>query len=153
MRTIENIFEIKANMEVMDKYLKSKGHPEYNFAIDLLKSSNSFLVLKEKDIFKFYPSKFTGYESNSMNNHLGLTDKVGKNSNSAISEIIGYSPAENPALDEEYKRYCERIGFVPNDKDCLGEKRKYWQLDFSGDSLDRDFEFEDNVMEHNEVVE
>lgn len=134
MRTIKNIFEIKANMEVMDKYLKSKGNPEYDFAVDLIKNSSSFLALKQNDILKFYPSKFAGYESNSMNNHLGITDKVGVDSNPAISGIVGYEPAENPALDEEYKRYCERLGFVPNDGDILGEERKYWQLDFSSNA-------------------
>ena len=39
MRTITNINELKANMQLLDKYLNGKTDPEYSFALNLIKGN------------------------------------------------------------------------------------------------------------------
>ena len=128
MKTIGNINELKANLQRIDAYLVSRKDPEYSFAINLVKKGTCFVVLKVNDSYKFYPSRFVGYTSNSMDAHLGNESRDGRETNPAISEILGSKPVPNAEFDKYYKEYCETLGFTANDRGTFGVERKYWNV-------------------------
>ena len=128
MKTIGNINELKANLQRIDDYLVSRKDPEYSFAINLVKRGTCFVVLKVKDSYKFYPSRFIGYTSNSMDAHLENESRDGRETNPAISEILGSKPVPNTEFDKYYKEYCETLGFTANDRGTFGVERKYWNV-------------------------
>ena len=109
--------------------MNGKTDPEYSYAIDLIKRGTCFVAVKQGDNeYLFYPSRFIGYENNTMNKHMNNACKDGRETNSAIFEIIGYKPSENKELEAAYKNYCDRFGFVARDKGSFGVARKYWIL-------------------------
>lgn len=126
MRTVENLNELKANIKVLDKYLNSKKDPENEFALGLVKRGTCFVAVKENGTYRFYPSRFIGYLNNNMDAHLNNDYKDGKETNPAISSILGRKPIPNPELDILYREYCELLGFVANERGTFGVERKYW---------------------------
>jgi phosphatidylglycerol:prolipoprotein diacylglycerol transferase len=54
--------------------------------------------------------------------------KDGKETNPAISFVLNQKAAPNTELEKEYRTYCERLGFIANEKGSFGVKRKYWKL-------------------------
>jgi len=126
MRTIENLIELQVNMKTLDKYITSKKDPEYGYGLDLVKKGTCFVAVKENNTYKFYPSRFIGYFGNSMNAHQNNEYKNGRETNPAISKILGGKPKPNNILDNLYKKYCESLGFIANEKGTFGVERKYW---------------------------
>lgn len=96
MRMILNFHELKANLKTIDEYLILRKDPEYTFALNLIKRGTCFVVIKENDSYKFYPSRFIGYHNNSMDAHLDSIGKDGRITNSVISEIFGRKPLPDP---------------------------------------------------------
>lgn len=128
MRTIEKLIELMTNIKKIDEYLASRKDPEFSFAINLVKKGICFVATKINDSYKFYPSRFIGYDSNSMEAHLINEHRDGRETNPAISEILGNKPIPNTELDKLYKEYCETLGFTANDKGTFGVERKYWNV-------------------------
>ncbi len=129
MNVVKELSQLKENISTLENYLNGKIDPEYSYAIDLIKRGTCFIAVKQGDKeYHFYPSRFIGYEKNTINKHMSNLYKAGKETNPAISEIIGYKPSENKELEAEYKKYCDRIGFVARDKGSFGVARKYWIL-------------------------
>ena len=128
MKTISNISELKKNIREIDKYLKSKNETEVSFAKGLIKRGTCFVTVQTDEGYKFYPSRFIGYENNSMEVHECNQEKDGKETNPAISSIIGTKPQKNEALEDEYKEYCISLGFKANKAGAFGVERKYWML-------------------------
>lgn len=126
MRTVENLNELKANIKTLDKYLNSKTDPEYEFGLGLVKKGTCFVAVKENGTYRFYPSRFIGYVNNNIDAHLNNDYKDGKETNPAISSILGSKPTPNPELDILYREYCELLGFVANERGSFGVERKYW---------------------------
>lgn len=128
MKTIGDLNELKANLQKIDEYLASRKDPEYSFAISLVKKGTCFVVTKVNDSYKFYPSRFIGYTSNSMDAHLENGSRDGRETNPAISEILGNMPVPNTELEKYYKEYCETLGFAANNGGAFGVERKYWNI-------------------------
>ena len=128
MKTIGSLNELKANLQKIDEYLVSRKDPEYSFAINLVKKGTCFVVMKVNDSYKFYPSRFIGYTSNSMDAHLENESRDGRETNPAISEILGSKPVPSTEFDKYYKEYCGTLGFTANDRGTFGVERKYWNV-------------------------
>lgn len=128
MRTVENLKELQANIKTLDKYTNLKKDPEHGFGLGLVKKGTCFVAVKENGTYKFYPSRFIGYVNNSMDAHLNNEYKDGKETNPAISIILGSTPTPNPDLDNLYREYCESLGFIANEKGSFGVERKYWEV-------------------------
>lgn len=129
MKTISNFNEIMTNIQTLDRYLYSQVDPEYDFALNLIKRGTCFVAVKDSDTYRFYPSRFIGYTDNSMDAHLNNDTKDGKETNPAISKILGGKPLSDPALNQEYAKYCEALGFAPRDKGTFGTERKFWVIE------------------------
>jgi len=61
-----------------------------------------------------------------MDSHLYNKYKDGRETNPAISKILGVNPIHNYSLEYFYRKYCESLGFIANDKGSFGVERKYW---------------------------
>lgn len=128
MHLVENQNDILKNIELLDSYLGRGNESEKEFALALIKKGTCFLAVKYNNSYKFYPSRFVGYKDNSMDSHLNNEYKDGKETNPAISNILRDKPVTNLELEKEYKKYCEELGFVANQKGSFGVERKYWEL-------------------------
>lgn len=128
VRVVRDKKELKINMDMLDKYIQSKKDPEYTLALSLIKKGTCFIAVKENDMYRFYPSRFTGYAYNTMDLHQNNDTKDGKETNPTITSIIGYKPIVNKELENEYKKYCDKLGFTANNKGSFGVERKYWLL-------------------------
>lgn len=129
MKIVSNFNELITNIQTLDGYLHSQVDPEYDFALNLIKNGTCFVAMKDSNAYRFYPSRFIGYAGNSMDAHLNNIEKDGKETNPAISKILGAKPSVNSILNQEYARYCEKLGFVPRDKGAFGSERKFWVIE------------------------
>ena len=129
MKIVSNFNELITNSQTLDGYLRSQVDPEYDFALNLIKKGTCFVAVGVSGAYKFYPSRFIGYADNSMDAHLNNVEKDGKETNPAISKILGAKPSINSILNQEYARYCEALGFVPRDKGAFGTERKFWAIE------------------------
>ena len=131
MYLVENKKEIYENMKRIDEYLSNKVDPKYEYALGRIKLGTCFIALVDKnDRIKFYPSRFIGYKNNTMDAHLSNENKDGKETNPKISSLIGINPIFNLPLEQEYIKYCEKLGFIAREKGSFGVQRKYWSVTF-----------------------
>ena len=128
MRTVQSVKEIIYNMDVLDSYLNCKCESEYSFALNLIKRGTCFIAVKSGEQYRFYPSRFIGYANNNMDSHLNNEYKDGKETNPAISEVLGKKLGYNSDLEKAYREYCRNLGFIPNEKGSFGIERKYWDF-------------------------
>ena len=128
MNCVQSLEEIKQNLLVLDHYLDMKCESEYSFALSLIKKGTCFVAVKTDVGYRFYPSRFIGYTHNTMDKHLNNDKKDGKETNPAISFVLNQKAAPNTELEQEYRAYCERLGFIANEKGSFGVERKYWKL-------------------------
>lgn len=128
MKCVKTQKDIMHNIKVINRYLDQKKEPFYSFALDLVKNGICFIAVKEgENSYRFYPSRFMGYRRNNRDAHLNNTMKDGKETNPAISAILGSKPIPNPTLESYYKAYCEHLGFSPRKSTPFGSSRKFWE--------------------------
>lgn len=129
MYLVENKSDIMKNIKVIDNYLSKGSEEEKEFALLLIKRGTCFVALQKDNGYVFYPSRFVGYKDNNMDAHLNNESKDGRETNPALSEMLGSKPVFNRELEGEYRNYCESLGFVANEKGAFGVERKYWLID------------------------
>ena len=128
MRLVRTLNEIEANMDTLDRYLLNKTESTYSYALGLVKRGTCFIAKRTVSGYCFYPSRFIGYANNTMDQHLNNDMKDGKETNPVITQILGRQVRVNPVLDKEYRLYCEKLGFIANEKGAFGVERKFWEL-------------------------
>jgi len=117
MEPVKTLKELTANVQILDEYLNSKSDPEFMFALNLVKRGTCFYVTKNGD--NVY---------NNMDAHMNNQEKNGRETNSAIFNILGARPIPNTMLDKLYRDYCISLGFVANAKGSFGVERKYLRI-------------------------
>ena len=128
MELIQTISDLTNNIQTLDEYLNRKTEPSYSFALGLVKRGICFIAKASDHGYRFYPSRFIGYLNNTMTAHENNEWKDGKETNPAISKILGCKPAPDAELDQAYQQYCEQLGFTANLKGSRGIERKYWRI-------------------------
>lgn len=134
MRTIENIDELKDNLETFENYLRKGTKDEINLVKGYIARGKCFVSYKIDNQFIFFPSRFVGYYDNSLEKHSNNLTKDGRKTNPAINKIAERKLSENDILEEKYKEYCESLGIIPKNN-----KRKYWSFKFGNN------DFEENI--------
>ena len=76
----------------------------------------------------FAPSRLIGYVDNNFEKHAANEEKDGRDTNPAISVILGSDPLANAELEQAYQEYCRTLGFEPNERGSFGVERKFWDL-------------------------
>ena len=125
VRKTEDIYE---NISTLDNYIQSKKDPEHEFALNLIQRGVCFFRIKSEDGYKFYPSRFIGYKSNTYSIHASSQFIDGRETNRAITKVLGVKLAENGEYDKQYEEYCLAIGIQARDKGSFGVVRKFWAI-------------------------
>jgi len=121
MEIVTDKEELFDNIELFLEGLELGSAIEQEKSIDLIKKSNTFLVVDTEDVFVFVPSTFIGFRENSIQNYDGKLqeDQV----NSTISSLLGSKPKIDKVLDEHFLDFCDEIEVNRND---VGLSREYW---------------------------
>ena len=126
MELIKELNDIKDNIKTMDKYLHDNSLVK--FTLGLIRRGTCFVAEKRDNGYAFYPSRFIGYLDNNYTAHTNNNSKDGRVTNPAISEILGHEPSPSKALEIEYRKYCDKLGFIANNKGTFGVEHKYWEI-------------------------
>lgn len=127
---VENKEDIKNNMTTLDSSIRSSVSEEKYKALDLLRKGRCFIADRGSGDFRFYPSRFVGYTNNTIALHEHNDEKDGRQTNRIISRLLHSYNEGNNFLDNEYLKYCRKIGIIP-----AKNKRTYWLWD--EDIIDR----------------
>ena len=125
VRTLE---EVERNALTLGVYLGSVDIAERRFAVNLVKRGTCFVAFRSGEGRKFYPSRFMGYTDNTMVAHLANPSKDGRVTTPALSALLGGEPVFDWELENEYRLWCERLGFTARERGSFGAERKYWRI-------------------------
>ena len=133
---VSDLEQLYANVAALDAV--RGGHPPDDGAayLRLIKRGTCFLPYATAEGIAFAPSRFIGYASNSFAKHAANEARDGRLTNSAINAVLGHSPMLEPVLEDEYHRFCLRLGFTPSSTGTFGAARKYWLTSEIRDRLD-----------------
>ncbi|HVU94838.1 MAG TPA: HNH endonuclease [Puia sp.] len=151
MKLIANLNELVQNIEVVEKYLIEGTPSEMEVTRRLIQKGICFVAYTVGKEMRFAPSRFVGYQGNSLKKHTSSKDKDGRETNKAINKLLEPDPVPNERLERLYLSYCHSLGISPGKAGAYGAPRKYWTLplrtDFIGNQ-DLDGEFpEGKVVE------
>lgn len=139
MELVKNLNDILENAKRFDNYLQKGNYAEKEFALQKLIDGRCFVVIKNGDKYKFYPSRFIGYKNNSAeayenalctsaplpNEETSRHDAAlytfdGRMSNKAINKILKCKCIKDYAMSEKFIDFCHSLGLKGSDK------RKFW---------------------------
>jgi hypothetical protein len=126
MDFVRNLGDIIENIETIDEYLLDPAKQE--FAINLIKEGTNFVAVKKEQGYRFYPSRYVGYKNNSYDAHTRHNLEERKDTSPTISQILKHKPDPSQDFEMEYKKFCEDLGFIANDKGRAGVEHKYWVI-------------------------
>ncbi|OMP75673.1 hypothetical protein BW716_28950 [[Flexibacter] sp. ATCC 35208] len=137
---INNLEQLIVNIQTVESYLA--GDNERQKTLDLIQKGICFVAYNFGGKLKFAPSRFIGYINNNLELHAN-NQIDGRETNPAISRLLGNDPVADTLLDEKYQEYCASLNINSRSTGSFGVERKFWILNFEeGDSqieLTRDF--------------
>jgi 5-methylcytosine-specific restriction protein A len=126
MELVESKEQLIENSIIFDSYRLSNSNKEQTFYRERLRLGKMFLHIKAQNRNLFCPSRFIGYENNSMQKHLAFRSKTGTKTNQKINSILGRHQI-NHESEKAFLNYCSEHGVEPANK-----PREYWVIDFDG---------------------
>lgn len=133
---ISDIGELLVNVATLDAVRTAGAGEDRAAYLSLIRRGTCFLPYATRDGIAFAPSRFIGYASNSFAKHAVNEARDGRLTNTAINTIVGHAPTLEPALEEEYRRFCVGLDFTPSQTGTFGVARKYWLTTDIRDRLD-----------------
>ncbi len=122
---VDSWIEIKQNILTLENYRKSQGK-EHNYYLERIKRGTCFIAYEYEGTIHFAPSRFIGYQENSISKHQHNDLKDGRITNKAIVEILKETPQVDGELEFRYKQFCKKIGVIPAKAGAYGVARKFW---------------------------
>ncbi len=116
------------NLQTLETYLNSKKEEERAFAHDLIKRSKTILMYKVNGENHFAPSRFCGYQENSIANYKATEAQEEKGKAPKLEKVLKGSARFLPKRETEFIEYCKKLGF-----DALDHERKYWRVGKTSD--------------------
>jgi len=141
---VDNINDIKANIDILENYLVSSDPEKRASAQNLIRRGTCFLSYKVNGEIRFAPSRYLGYLDNRPMKY--LIDIDGTETNKIISDIVKSSPSNSSSLDQLYNNYCIQLGIPISINGSFGVPRKFWQWEFQ-DDFTGDIELNDGFPE------
>lgn len=133
MRTISTYDELIENVDTLKAYMVSKDAEDHSFACKLIRLGVCFVVHIVDGKPFFAPSRFIGYRNNTRTFHLKNQSRDGRVTNEVIDSIVGTKPSRSKALDQEYRKFCVRLGIEPRENGPFGSERRFWTLSATND--------------------
>ena len=112
------------NLDRVEGYLSSGSNELFDTMAKYIARGRVFVSYKVGGTIHFAPSRFVGYQNNSLVKHQKNKEKDGRETTPAITKILGAKNIFFSELEEAYLTYCEWLGVVPSNN-----KRTYWFLD------------------------
>lgn len=125
METIKTKKELIKNLETIEQYLQSEQADIFETMARYVARGKCFVAYIVDGQYHFAPSRFVGYANNSLLKHDANTSKHGRDTNPAITRILGEKRFIKK-LEQSYFTYCEWLGVTPNDNKQA--RRTYWLL-------------------------
>lgn len=88
----------------------------------LIGNGRNFYPYIDKNELAFAPSRFIGYQNNSLQKHAANDLKDGRLTNKVLAHVISPRLLPNARLDSLYEQYCVNKGIQPK----AYKNRKYW---------------------------
>ncbi|MGF6986573.1 putative restriction endonuclease [Paraburkholderia atlantica] len=126
MRVVAQFQDIENNISTLEKLKNSSSLSDVEAYRKLIKRGTCFVPYQQNRKISFAPSRFIGYEGNSIDRHAQSQEKDGRITNEAISSIFGMRPQQHPHLEKLYFDFCSRVGVEPSKTGTFGAPRKYW---------------------------
>ena len=138
MELVKNVKEIIENAKRFDYYIECGNSDEKEFSINCIAWGKCFVVIKEINSYKFYPSKYIGYKDNSASGYYdayySAQPLVGEGkyrdgayftfdccmSYLAITKVLGCNCVKVYSMSDKFIEYCNKYGLKGS------EKRKFW---------------------------
>jgi hypothetical protein len=124
---ISLIEQLTKNICTLEYYISEGDESEKLAATGYVVRGICFVAYSIKEELRFAPSRFIGYVDNSLESHIP-SETDGRETNNAISGILGAEPSLNPVLEGKFLEYCHKLGLQPKVKGSFGVDRKYWEL-------------------------
>lgn len=124
---ITSISGIINNIKTFENYLTSDNAEEAVFASDLLTKGIDFLCYKNDDEIRFVPSKFIGYDYNSLESY---SEGDGRVTTKILNQIIGVEPKSNQEIELLYQNFLKQLGVSLKKAGTAGNGRKFWSDKF-----------------------
>jgi hypothetical protein len=125
MRVVPTLAALEKNIATFEALQSSSAANSESFR-NLIKRGTCFVPYDHNGKISFAPSRFIGYEENSIERHRQNSEKDGRITNEAITAIIGMRPQPHPHFERLYLQFCERTGVTPSRSGTFGAPRKYW---------------------------
>lgn len=136
MQVVANLDEAVANVTLLEQVRLREQPGNYAAYLSLIKRGTCFLPYPTSDGLAFAPSRFIGYAGNSFAKHAVNKARDGRETNVALSTVLGRQPVPDAMLDQEYHRFCTALGFEPWRTGTFGAPRKFWITPNIEDRLD-----------------
>ncbi|MBF0598017.1 hypothetical protein [Faecalibacter rhinopitheci] len=122
MNKVSDKEEILDNVEVFLEGLELGTDNEKEIGLQLIKTSQVFLVIQSEDINIFVPSSFIGYVDQ---NFEVFDSKIHTEETviDSISQALGSTPKIDKTMDELFLDFCDELAINRND---VGISREYW---------------------------
>lgn len=140
MELVKNLEDMIANAKRADKFLHEGSVAEKEFMLKKICNGRCFVVFREGENYKFYPSKYIGYKDNNPSSYEKAMDEAtalrcegeysgdatmydfdGRMSNRAINKILKCKCEKDFEFSEKFILYCEKLGLKGS------EKMKFWK--------------------------
>lgn len=126
MKLVRDLDQLIENSAKFDSYRLSTRSAEQTFYKDRVRLGKMFLHIKTSDRSLFCPSRFVGYENNSIQKHLAFDEKTGTRTNQVINSILGRHDVESNS-EKDFLSHCVKHAIEPANK-----QREYWIVNFDG---------------------
>lgn len=139
MELVKDLNDILENAERADMFINGGTTEERDFMLGKISRGMCFVVIKDRDEYKFYPSKYIGYKDNNPSSYkkaldeasalpgeeckrgdAGMYDFDGRMSNKSINKILGCTCQKDYFMSERFIEYCNKLGLKGS------EKKKFW---------------------------
>lgn len=133
MRLISSKEELIKNIETLENYLVDGNDQEQNEAIQLIKRGICFVAYIVDDEIRFAPSRFLGYQYNTIDKHKRNESKNGNITNQQIIKILQSSQVFDKRLESKFIEYCRNLGITPRSFGKSTTTRRYWKIEIEKD--------------------
>ncbi len=113
MKVIDSINQLENNLALFEKYFSEGTEEEQRFVCNLIKRGTCFVSYDVGGEIRFSPSRYIGYAENTMDKHEAYTRKDGKETNPAITKVLGTSLEMNSDIEDKFLEFCRNIGVNP----------------------------------------
>jgi hypothetical protein len=127
---VDAIDDLQVNLATFDRLGRDRDNPEHEAYLGFVRRGHCFLPYEAADDIAFAPSRLVGYKENTLERHARNEAKDGRDTDPAITRIVGATYSENTKLERAYHRFCHPLGL-----DVHARTRKWPVLALAGTAM------------------